>query len=694
MRRTLFIPLSALVLWGCGGDGPGNSSVASSVTVTPGSITLDAVGATRVVHATVRDQGGGAITNPSLSWSSSSSAVTVAGAGGDSAIVTAAANGNATVTASAGTASGSANVQVAQAAAGLQKTAGDLQTGTVGTALPTPLKVTVVDRLGAPVAGQPVTFAVTGGGSLSVTTATTGADGSATTTWTLGMSTATAQAVTATSGASSVSFGVTAVSGPAAAISISSGNGQTGATGAALPLAPVVRVVDAFGNPVSGASVTFAVTGGGGSVAGSPGTTGPDGLAAPGSWTLGAASGTNTLQATVTGTGLTVTFTAQGVPSVPGSVAANGGNQQAAMAGTAVPTAPSVIVKDPGGTPIAGITVTFAVTSGGGTLTGATATTNAAGVATLGSWTLGNSGPNQLTATVAGAGLTGNPVIFTGVGCTGGGGGGYAITLCPTTTMTVAQRAAFDGAAARWGGLITGDLANITPSVAAGTCGTNSPALNFNVDDLVIFAAVENIDGPGSILGSAGWCIRRAAGLPIVGTMRFDAADMANLESGGHLGEVITHEMGHVVGIGSLWNTFGLLQEPSQGIPQDTWYSGVNGLTGFNNIGGASYTGGNKVPVENTGGGGTANVHWREAVLGTELMTGFLNGGGANPLSELTVRSLIDLGYTVNVAGADPFSVSLSLRGNAVPGSIKLENDVWVGARYTIDRAGRVTRIR
>jgi hypothetical protein len=100
------------------------------------------------------------------------------------------------------------------------------------------------------------------------------------------------------------------------------------------------------------------------------------------------------------------------------------------------------------------------------------------------------------------------------------------------------------------------------------------------------------------------------------------------------------------------------------------------------------------VPVENTGGPGTANAHWREAVLANELMTGFLDAGN-NPLSELTVRSLADLGYAVNPAAADPFSVTLSLRSQASPaGELELKNDVWVGPRYTIDRAGRVTRIR
>jgi hypothetical protein len=50
------------------------------------------------------------------------------------------------------------------------------------------------------------------------------------------------------------------------------------------------------------------------------------------------------------------------------------------------------------------------------------------------------------------------------------------------------------------------------------------------------------------------------------------------------------------------------------------------------------------VPVENTGGPGTRNSHWRETVFRNELMTGFVGVAGGNPLSRMTVGSLQDLG--------------------------------------------------
>jgi hypothetical protein len=699
MKRAL--PCTALILlaWGCSDSGSG-SKVATTVVVTPASVTFDAVGATQVVHASVKDQNGGNMSGASLSWSSSSAAATVAGAGGDSAIVTSAGPGSASITATSGAASGAAAVQVTQVATGLQKVGGDAQTGPAGLALPTQVRVKVVDRLGAAVAGATVGFVpADGSGTVAAATVVSGADGTAATTWTLGTNVLLPQTNTASlAGVATTNFTATAVAGAPASLTMVGGSGnQATLVGTAVAGPPAVRVADAFGNPVAGITVVFTVASGGGSLAGATQVTNNLGVATVGSWTVGSSVGANSVTATVPSLALgTLTFLATAVAEAGGIVSLNAGTNQAAMAGTAVPVKPSVKVRDADGNPIPGRTVTFAVTGGGGSVTGGTTTTNASGIATVGNWILGASGPNTLTATVSGSGVTDNPVTFSAVGCQGGGGSGYAITLCFTTTLTSAQRTVFESAATRWAGLITGDVADLPATIPAGSCGGSSPTLDLTIDDLVIFAGIEPIDGPGAVLGSAGWCYRRTASLPIVGLMRFDAADVANLQASGQFNSVILHEMGHVLGIGSLWSAFGFLQnpQPASGPLLDTYFSGPNGIAGFDAIGGTTYTGGQKVPVENTGGGGTANSHWRETVLNNELMTGFLNAG-SNPLSVLTVRSLQDLGYTVNVAGADPFFLTLSLRApGTAPKGLHLRNDVWTGPRYTIDRQGRRTRLR
>src|SRR5207302_10832308 len=89
----------------------------------------------------------------------------------------------------------------------------------------------------------------------------------------------------------------------------------------------------------------------------------------------------------------------------------------------------------------------------------------------------------------------------------------------------------------------------------AGQCGANSPAINETVDDVLIFVTLDSIDGPGKILGQAGPCFIRTQGrLPIVGIMHFDTADVANLENSGQFKSVILHEMGHVLGFGTIWD--------------------------------------------------------------------------------------------------------------------------------------------
>lgn len=103
--------------------------------------------------------------------------------------------------------------------------------------------------------------------------------------------------------------------------------------------------------------------------------------------------------------------------ALPAIMTKNAGDLQTAVSGTAVPTRPAVVLRDSGGAPIQGETVTFAVGSGGGSVTGATQVTDANGVATVGSWTLGTTdGPNTLIATSNGA--VGSPQTFTATGVT------------------------------------------------------------------------------------------------------------------------------------------------------------------------------------------------------------------------------------------------------------------------------------
>lgn len=95
-------------------------------------------------------------------------------------------------------------------------------------------------------------------------------------------------------------------------------------------------------------------------------------------------------------------------------MAAFAGANQSALAGTAVAIDPAVVVRDAFNNPVPGVAVTFAVTAGAGSVTGASPLTDANGVATVGSWTLGpTAGGNSLAATSPG--LPTVPFTATGV---------------------------------------------------------------------------------------------------------------------------------------------------------------------------------------------------------------------------------------------------------------------------------------
>jgi hypothetical protein len=134
--------------------------------------------------------------------------------------------------------------------------------------------------------------------------------------------------------------------------------------------------------------------------------------------------------------------------------------------------------------------------------------------------------------------------------------------------------------------------------------------------------------------------------------MSFDTADLQKMEQNGTLTDVITHEMGHVLGIGTIWDDKGLLKGASTSNPT---FGGKTAIKEYRKLRGAG-AGSKRVPVENTGGPGTANSHWRETIFRNELMSGFIADPG-NPLSRVTVGSLQDIGYTVNLDAAEPYGL-------------------------------------
>jgi Leishmanolysin len=346
-------------------------------------------------------------------------------------------------------------------------------------------------------------------------------------------------------------------------------------------------------------------------------------------------------------------------------IAIRSGNSQSALAGTPLPTPVIVVPTDDQNLTVLNQTATFSVIAGGGAIPSTAGTANSDGSITAPTWTLGTSAlPQQLQVTIGSKSTVISAAVSTS----------YKIDVrFFGRTLTAAQAALFTNAAARIRAIVVGQLPLVNATGAdPSSCGaTGVGVLAETIDGVVIYASIDSIDGKGKILAESGPCyIRTSAAGPdyrtSIGIMKFDSADINSLDVNGNLQEVITHEMMHVVGFGSFWDSTAknLLINDSTPLTSSTAaYIGAGGIAGCKALG-AVMTCASSVPVEGIrGGAGTLYSHWRESTFGNELMTGFLNTG-TNPLSVMTIRSLEDLNYTVNPAAADPYTLpaGVSLR--------------------------------
>ena len=249
------------------------------------------------------------------------------------------------------------------------------------------------------------------------------------------------------------------------------------------------------------------------------------------------------------------------------------GGQQIGTIGVAVPVAPIVLVRDDQGTPVAGVAVRFAVIAGGGTVDVSSATTDGSGVARVGSWVLGPTpGSNILEASTDR--LT--------VAITASGESPYNITVRWIASATPRQKEAVEKAVARWRAIILSELNDVNLNAPAGACFAKQPATREIVDDLLLYVDFSPIDGVNGVLGEAGPCyIRSDNSLPILGTLTLDAADLARAESMGTLDAIVLHEIGHVLGFGTIWQQKGVLTGAGGNDPR---FTGVNAVAAYRRI--------------------------------------------------------------------------------------------------------------
>ena len=722
--------LLLVAIAGCGGDGETKveEPVPTTVEITPGSAMLTFIDATQGFTAVVRDQNGKAMPNAAVSWSSSDASVFAVSGSGSTATVTAAGNGAGTLTATSGQASGTAAVTVEQRATRMEIVSGDGQEGLSEQLLPEPLVVRLEDQGGTAAAGIAVTFTpASGSGTVSESTVTTDADGMASTEWTLG--TARNQTVAVASGGATAEFTARAVSeNPLPDLVLTSltlpeddpssletidivaeianiGDAATPATfllrlsldGAALETVEVAPLE-------SDGSTTLEITAG-------PFEAGrhdielaldPDGEIEE--WqddNNSASESIRVLNQQVLGLSSPVTVSSSTVNEVllfrvditePSDEALNvelsGGSGDADMfvhygerpnhqykyrcsSGNAASEEFCQLVPTRAGTYHVAVHAYTAF------------------------------GPSTLEVTVGGKDVE-----------------TYDVDLVFLEDGTNSQNNIMRQAAERWEAVIGQGARDFDYSgnpQPAGTCGPGSPGVSDVVDDIRIYVTIDSIDGGGgsggNILGRAAPCSWRlqlwsAPGSSrtdtinkqvIRGFIELDEFDVARMETQGVLLSVVTHELAHVLGFGTVWTTHDRLRNPSDpNRPNaDTHFEGPLTIAAFDAAGGAGY-GGSKVPVENTGVRGSADGHWRQSVFEDEMMTPFLTGS-AQAMSAITLESLYEIGYEVNLNEAESFGLSRAgAAGMAMPRGpvIYLGNDIArIPIRGLDPKTGRVVKV-
>ncbi|HSG09379.1 MAG TPA: CARDB domain-containing protein [Longimicrobiales bacterium] len=709
LASLLVLPLA----WSCGGsDGTGPETPRpTSLVLTPTTATLTYVGASTTLRARILDQNGGTLTG-TVTWSSDAPEVATVSSSGT---VKAVKNGSANITASSGNLTAAATITVQQSVVSLAVVSGNLQSAIAGEALAETVVVRAKDAGDTGVPGVTVTFTpAQGSGSVSPASAATDANGDASTVWTLGDA-----------------FGPQGLSasiqgGPSASV--------TAKSLSPVPLPDLVAVGSLLvqrPDPSTLDTVQVQVT------------VRNDGDAAPGQGVEarllldGAVIGTKDLGTIAAGAEQALSFTvgpfATGAHELRFEVDPENAIEELIESN-------NVLTKS---VPVVLLTVISP-----GTITGLGAVEDTELLYRLDL----PGAANNLTVELSGG--TGDVDLFLEAGsrpsnrddyndCQSGSpttvercqlagvtAGSYyillhAFTTFSGTTMTIsldgevlpfnievvfidhgsaAQDAAIIEAAERWMSLIPLDITDSDFSAQPldeDDCFDGAPAVSDIVDDIRIYVSIDSIDGPSGTLGQAGPCIFRGLGhLPILGYMQFDSADMVTLEQRGELLPVVLHEMGHVLGFGTVWPLFEYLKNPS--LPSnsgaDTYFDGPGAVAAFDAAGGTAYTGGGKVPVENVAGEGSSDSHWRESALGTELMTPYFNSGRTNPLSAITLKSLQDIGYQVDASLADPYSATFTapspVAGATEGITLDLSGDVLRRPIVLVDQKGRRIPLR
>lgn len=239
----------------------------------------------------------------------------------------------------------------------------------------------------------------------------------------------------------------------------------------------------------------------------------------------------------------------------------------------------------------------------------------------------------------------------------------FHITLDIDPAIDSEIAAGLQAAATRWEQVIGTGAPDTTASYEPAENSWCPLAYSGPVDDLRIRVVLAPGDGPGNYLARGGYKDYRhppteygnpvvfGDDLPSYGCIELDEADVQLIKDTNRSTEIFTHEMGHILGIGTsnFWfNAFqGSTGDQRLAVPGPIGvWNNMLGQTGLPPIG-------NIEPTE-------PGQHWSESVFGYEIMTPSLNIAqpGARPLA-ITVSFLADFGWPADLAAADSYSLPL-----------------------------------
>jgi hypothetical protein len=140
--------------------------------------------------------------------------------------------------------------------------------------------------------------------------------------------------------------------------------------------------------------------------------------------------------------------------------------------------------------------------------------------------------------------------------------------------------------------------------------------------------------------------------MPVTGAATINSNQFSTFNNdSNYLRDVMIHEFGHVLGIGTLWEERGRnFVRRADGTYNSNTYAGW----AYGELNGTFTQ--TAIPLTTGVVAGSDYSHWREQVFADEIMTHAIGSGGS-PLSQMSIASLRDIGWNVNYGASEPYSL-------------------------------------